>query len=103
MRPVLKPALSRIWHDERTLQLGHGPGTGFRYRTTAAARAVIDALDGTRDTEAVLGYAERIGVSRADTLDLLDRLAGDGCLDDAALDTSALAALSPAERARLDP
>lgn len=103
MRPVIKPALSRIWHDERTLQLGRGPGTGHRYRTTAAVRAVIDALDGTRDIESLLGYAERIGVPRAATLDLFDRLAGDGCLDDAALDTSALAALSPPERARLDP
>ena len=103
MRPMLKPALSRIWHDARTLQLGRGPATSHRYRMTAAVRAVIDALDGTRDTEAVLAYAERIGVARHDTLDLLDHLAADGCLDDAALDTSALAALSPAERARLDP
>ena len=103
MRPVLKPALSRIWHDERTLQLGRGPATSHRYRTTAAVRALIDALDGTRETEALLGYAERIGIPRPDTLELLDRLAGDGCLDDAALDTGALAALGPAERARLDP
>lgn len=103
MRPVLKPALSRIWHDERTLQLGRGPATSHRYRMTAAVRAVIDALDGTRDIEAVLGYAERIGVARGDTMELLDQLASDGCLDDAALDTSALAALAPGERARLDP
>jgi bacteriocin biosynthesis cyclodehydratase domain-containing protein len=103
MRPVLKPALSRIWHDPRTLQLGRGPATTYRYRMTAVVHAVIDALDGTRDAEALLAYAERIGVARDDTLDLLDRLAADGCLDDAALDTSALAALSPAERARLDP
>jgi hypothetical protein len=103
MRPVLKPALSRIWHDERTLQLGRGPATTHRYRMTAVVRAVINALDGTRDTEALLAYAERIGVARDDTLGLLDRLAADGCLDDAALDTSVLAALSPAERARLDP
>lgn len=103
MRPVLKPALSRIWHDERTLQLGRGPATSHRYRMTATVRAVIDALDGTRDIAALLAYAERIGVARGDTLELLDRLAADGCLDDAALDTSALAALSPGERARLDP
>jgi hypothetical protein len=103
MRPVLKPALSRIWHDERTLQLGRGPSTGHRYRTTAAVRALIDALDGTRDTDSLLRYADRIGIPRPETLDLLDRLAADGCLDDAALDTSALARLSPAERARLDP
>ncbi|MBS2963061.1 ThiF family adenylyltransferase [Actinocrinis puniceicyclus] len=100
---MLKPALSRIWHDERTLQLGRGPGTSHRYRMTAAVRAVVNALDGTRDTEALLGYAERIGVARGDTLELLDRLAADGCLDDAALDTSALTALSPGERSRLDP
>lgn len=100
---MLKPALSRVWHDAHTLQLGRGPATSHRYRMTAAVRAVIGALDGTRDTEAVLAYAERIGVARHDTLDLLDRLAADGCLDDAALDTSVLAALNPAERARLDP
>jgi len=103
MRPVLKPALSRLWHDGRTLQLGRGPATSHRYRVTSALRAVVDALDGTRDIDAVLRYAERIGVHRHDTLDLLDRLAADGCLDDVALDTSALAALSPAERVRLDP
>ncbi|HEU5332569.1 MAG TPA: hypothetical protein VFU73_07395 [Actinocrinis sp.] len=103
MRPMLKPALSRIWHDGRTLQLGHGPGTGHRYRLTAPVRALIDALDGTRDTEGLVGYAQRIGLDRTDALELLDRLAADGCLDDAALDTSVLAALSPAERGRLDP
>ncbi|MGH3415822.1 MAG: ThiF family adenylyltransferase [Actinocrinis sp.] len=103
MRPVLKPALSRIWHDTHVLQLGRGPGTSYRYRMTAAVRAVIDALDGTRDTDAVLRYAERIGVARRHTLELLDRLVADGCLDDEALDASTLAALSPGERARLDP
>ncbi len=103
MRPTLKPALSRIWHDGRTLQLGHGPGTSHRYRLTAPVRALIDALDGTRDTEALVAYAERIGLERGDALELLDRLAADGCLDDAALDTSVLAALSSAERGRLEP
>lgn len=103
MRPVLKPGLSRIWHDGDTLQLGHGRGTSHRYRVTATVRALIDALDGTRETEELIGYAQRIGVSRGDTLDLLDRLAADGCLDDASLDTCALAALSAAERGRLDP
>lgn len=100
---MLKPALSRIWHDGSTLQLGHGAGTGHRYRLTAPVRALIDALDGTRDTDALIGYAQRIGIDRTDVFDLLDRLAADGCLDDAALDTSVLAALSPAERGRLDP
>jgi hypothetical protein len=100
---MLKPALSRIWHDGRTLQLGHGPGTSHRYRLTAPVRALIDALDGTRDTDGLVGYAQRIGLDRGDALELLDRLAADGCLDDAALDTSVLAALSPAERLRLDP
>ena len=100
---MLKPALSRIWHDGRTLQLGHGPGTGHRYRLTAPVRALIDALDGTRDTDGLVSYAQRIGLDRTDALELLDRLAADGCLDDAALDTSVLAILSPAERGRLDP
>jgi hypothetical protein len=103
VRPVLKPALSRIWRDEHTLQLGRGASTGHTYRLTAAGRALIEALDGTRDTRAVAQYAERLGVRPDQTLRLLDELAADGALDDAALDTSPLAALTPTEHARLEP
>ncbi|HEY3870142.1 MAG TPA: hypothetical protein VGM10_17390 [Actinocrinis sp.] len=103
MRPVLKPALALIHHPDLTLQLGLGPATSHRYRLTAGTRALVDALDGTRDIDGLLAYAERIGVGRGEALELLDLLAADGCLDDEALDTSALAALSPAERGRLGP
>jgi ThiF family len=103
VRPVLKPALCRIWRDDHTLQLGRGAATGFTYRVTSAGRALIDALDGTRDIPALTRYAERLGVRPEQTLRLLDELAADGALDDAALDTSPLAALTPAETARLEP
>jgi hypothetical protein len=103
VRPVLKPALALIHHPDLTLQLGLGPATSHRYQLTAGTKALIDALDGTRDVEGLLAYAERIGVGRGEALRLLDLLAADGCLDDEALDTSTLAALSPAERGRLGP
>lgn len=103
MRPVLKPALTQIHHPDLTLQLGLGPATSHRYQLNAGTKALIDALDGTRDVTTLLAYAERIGVGRSDALKLLDLLAADGCLDDEALNTSVLAALSPAERGRLGP
>ena len=102
MRPILKPGLSRVWLDQDTLQLGTGPRRRT-LRLDAASRCLIEALDGTRDTAALLGYAERLGLTAERAAGLLDRLALAGALDDAGLPTPGLARLSVAERARLGP
>ena len=102
MRPILKPGLSRVWLDADTLQLGLG-GRRRALRLDAASRGLIEALDGTRDTEALLRYAERLGLTADRATGLLDRLALDGALDDAALPTPGLARLPVGERARLAP
>lgn len=102
MRPILKPGLARVWLDAEHLQLGLGPRRRVR-RLDGAARRLIEALDGTRDTEALISYGARLGLTRERTLGLLERLAVDGALDDAALPTPGLARLPVGERARLAP
>jgi bacteriocin biosynthesis cyclodehydratase domain-containing protein len=102
VRPILKPGLCRVWLDRDTLQLGIGPRCRV-LRLDTASRCLIEALDGTRDTAALLSYAQRLGITAERAAGLLDRLALDGALDDAALPTPGLARLSVNERARLEP
>lgn len=102
MRPILKPGLSRVWLDADTLQLGRGARRRV-HRLDAALRGLFEALDGTRETEALLSYGARLGLTGERVLGLLERLALDGALDDASLPTPGLARLTAAERARLAP
>jgi len=102
VRPILKPGLGRVWLDPNTLQLGRGPRRRV-HRLDSAERVLLEALDGTRDTEALLNYGERLGLTSERSLGLLNRLALEGALDDAALPTPGLARLSIGERARLGP
>ena len=102
MRPTLKPGLGRVWLDRNTLQLGRGPRRRV-HLLSDAERLLLEALDGTRDTESLLSYGERLGLTSERAIALITRLAVDGALDDAALPTPGLAALSVGERARLAP
>ena len=102
MRPILKPGLSRVWLDANTLQLGRGPRRRV-HLLGDAERRLIEALDGTRETESLLSYGERLGLTSERAIALLTRFAVDGALDDAALPTPGLARLSVGERARLAP
>jgi bacteriocin biosynthesis cyclodehydratase domain-containing protein len=102
VRPILKPGLARVWLDAERLQLGLGPRRR-ELRLDAPARRLLEALDGTRATEALVSYGARLGLPGQRSLGLLERLAVDGALDDAALPTPALARLPVAERARLAP
>lgn len=102
MRPILKAGLARVWLDAEHLQLGLGPRRRV-HRLDAAARNLLEALDGTRDTDALVSYGARLGLTQERTLGLLERLAVDGALDDAALPTPGLARLPVGERARLAP
>ncbi|HET9172662.1 MAG TPA: TOMM precursor leader peptide-binding protein [Actinospica sp.] len=102
MRPVLKPGLGRVWLDANTLQLGRG-ARGRIHRLDSAERMFLEALDGTRDTDSLLSYGARLGLTSERSMGLLNRLALEGALDDASLPTPALASLSVAERARVGP
>ena len=102
MRPILKPGLGRVWLDANTLQLGRGPRRRV-HLLSGAERELLEALDGTRDTESLLSYGERLGLTSERAIALITRFAVDGALDDAALPTPGLARLSVGERARLAP
>src|SRR4051794_3854384 len=64
-RPLLKPALRRLWRDHETLQLGLAPPHAVVLAgLTAGDRSVLDLLDGTRHTDAVLDTAVEAGHDR---------------------------------------
>lgn len=84
MRPVIKPALRRIWRDGSTLQLGVDPGratvlTGL----TPALLGALDLLDGTRLSHEISRDAREVGSGPAAAAALVDLLHGAGALDDA--------------------
>ncbi|MGH8970800.1 MAG: ThiF family adenylyltransferase [Actinomycetes bacterium] len=104
MRPLLKPALRRVWRDASTLQLGLDPGSAVLIGGLDAASArLVESLDGTRDVPGVLRAAARLGLDPQHADRLLDLLARSGVLDDGAADRGSLATLSQAERERLGP
>jgi len=85
VRPLLKPALRRLWRDPATLQLGLDP----RYAVALAGLGpadsdLLDALDGTRTTAELIAAGERRGRPAARTAELLHRLGEAGAIEDAA-------------------
>ncbi|MFE5330623.1 ThiF family adenylyltransferase [Embleya sp. NPDC056575] len=103
MRPLLKPALRRLWRDRQTLQLGLDPARavllgGLDPVTTRFA----EHLDGTRDLARTYELADRVGLPRARAAAVLDLLAREDVLEDASGRPTPVPAL-PHERARLGP
>ena len=83
MRPVLSPAVRRVWRDRETLQLGRLPGrAAVLAGLDPATRAVLPLLDGTRDADQVVAAAEARGCPPERTCALLDLLARAGALED---------------------
>ncbi|MFI6325127.1 thiamine biosynthesis protein ThiF [Nonomuraea sp. NPDC050556] len=104
MRPRVKPALRRIVRDERTLQFGVQPGKAVLLTDLSPpVRRWIDSLDGTRDLRQVMEHAALAGLDEPGARSLLDRLAVQGVLDDAAASPGALCGVSLVERDRLRP
>ncbi|MEU7831847.1 hypothetical protein [Nonomuraea sp. NPDC049129] len=98
MRPRVKPALRRIVRDEQTLQLGAHPLRAVL--VTGSVHRWVSGLDGTRDLGQVLRDGAAAGLAEADCRAMLDRLAEQGVLEDAALPPIRL---SLGERDRLAP
>jgi bacteriocin biosynthesis cyclodehydratase domain-containing protein len=85
-RPVLKPALRRLWRDGDVLQLGIDPQHAVVLTGVGSAELrLLDLLDGTRDTDAVLVDASRAGWQAEQAQRLVVALHDAGLLDDAAL------------------
>ncbi|WP_345707312.1 ThiF family adenylyltransferase [Kitasatospora paranensis] len=101
---MLKPALARLWRDERTLQFGavrrHARVVEQVDRPVAA---FLDLLDGSRSTEELIAAGERLGLGRAVAGALLDSLARGELLDDAAALRQALDGYPRARQELLGP
>lgn len=84
MRPVVKPALRRLWRDPQTLQLGIDPARALVLAgVDPPTLRLLDLLDGTRDRAGVLRAAAAAGCDPQAGRRLLDLLAGARALDDA--------------------
>ncbi|MDT7571674.1 MAG: hypothetical protein QOE05_1848 [Actinomycetota bacterium] len=102
MRPLLTPAVQRLWRDAGTLQLGRAPGRAVVLAgVDPAARAVLAMLDGSRDRAGLLQAADDAGCPPERAAQVLSLLDEAGLLDDAAAERSALAGLHRAERDRI--
>ena len=103
-RPALDTALRRVWRDAHTLQIGLDPERALVLGGVDSATArLLDALDGTRELEALLAHADTLGVAPARARALLEMLNAGGVLRDAADGATALRALDQVERDRLAP
>jgi len=100
-RPVLKPALRRLWRGPASLQLG----VTARHAVVLSGIGpdecrVLDLLDGSRTVEDVVRDTAERGTDEATARRLLGALAGAAALDDASLD---LRPVDEARRQRLEP
>ncbi|WP_035845579.1 ThiF family adenylyltransferase [Kitasatospora azatica] len=104
MRPMLKPALSRAWRDQQTLQFGTAPE---RAQVVAQADerfcAFLTLLDGERGVPAVTAAAEQLGLASEYVTQALHSLEQTGLLEDASAVEQALAGIPPSRRALLAP
>jgi hypothetical protein len=101
MRPILKPALRRVWRDDTTLQLGLDPERALVLRGMGPPlTATLDLLDGTRQREQVLADARDCGVDAPAAAALLDLLGHAQAVDDLAAHAPTR---RPEEGARLAP
>jgi hypothetical protein len=101
VRPVLKPALRRLWRGDTALQLGADPrGNVVLDPVDPTATALLSLLDGTRDQSSLVADAAALGAREGDVIRLLDVLGRARLLDDA---SRAPRDLRPLDRARLEP
>lgn len=103
MRPVLKPALRRLWRDETTLQLGVDPTRAVVLADVGATEArLLAALDGTLDRAGVRRAADALGVPPPAADRLLDLLGEADVLEDGGTSAALEHAHHP-QRERLTP
>lgn len=103
VRPIVKPALHRLWRDGTTLQLGLDADSAVVLGgVEAPAAALLALLDGTRDRDTVLRDAARDGLDPVGAVAMLELLNDVGVLDDAD-GAAAPVGLPPGDRERLAP
>jgi len=104
VRPVIKPALRRLWRDATTLQLGVDPERAVVLTGVGPSELrLLRALDGTISADDVPVTAAVLGVPPATAARMVGLLADAGALDDGAADQRVLGPLSAGEQDRLRP
>lgn len=104
MRPLLLPALRRLWRDRSTVQLGLDPARAVLVTgLPAGAAELFDRLDGMTDLDAVLAAADRSGLDRDLAAELINLLVRAGAVVDAAGQASLPPGLAAPARQRLAP
>lgn len=84
-RPMLRPAVRRLWRDATTLQFGLDPERAVVLAGIGrCALDLLEALDGSRDLDGVVALAEARGATARECRHFLRLLAEAGALDDAA-------------------
>jgi bacteriocin biosynthesis cyclodehydratase domain-containing protein len=104
MRPLLLPALRRLWRDPTTLQLGVDPTRAVLVTGVGPATAVVlELLDGRRTLGDLSAEAERHGIPAAAVGELVGALRVRGAVVDGELARALPMQLSGSERRRLRP
>jgi bacteriocin biosynthesis cyclodehydratase domain-containing protein len=104
VRPLLTPAVQRLWRDAETLQLGRAPSRAVVLAgVDETTRTVLAMLDGSRDRAGLLRAAAEAGCPPHRTARVIGLLADAGLVDDAAADRSAVFALPRTHRDRIAP
>src|SRR4051812_10977718 len=104
MRPLLLPALRRLWRDSTTLQLGVDPARAVLLRQmNQPTAAVLDLFDGRRTIDDLSAEAELRGVPPATVGALVGALTDCGAVVDGELATTLPRRLPGSARRRLRP
>ncbi|MDQ6873974.1 MAG: hypothetical protein M3042_02775, partial [Actinomycetota bacterium] len=104
MRPLLLPALRRLWRDRSTVQLGIDPARALVVSgLPPGAAELFDRLDGMTDLDTVLATAGRAGLDSDLAAELIALLVRAGAVVDAAGQASLPPALDAPARQRLAP
>lgn len=104
MRPLLLPALRRLWRDETTLQLGVDPARAVVLHDVGPAMVtVLERLDGRHTIAEITALAEAAGVARSTVSDLLGLLARCGAVIDGEPAAGLPKSLPVSARRRLGP
>ncbi|MGW4804449.1 hypothetical protein [Kitasatospora sp. NPDC004272] len=104
MRPVIKPALSRLWREKQALQFG----TVRRHArliegVDRGLAGFLELVDGSRDGPALVAAGQRLGLSAEYCRAVLDSLRDSELLDDAQALRDVLELYPPARRELLGP
>ena len=104
VRPLLLPALRRLWRDRSTLQLGVDPARAVVLNDVGPATSTVLALlDGRHTLDDVVSRSRPLGVPEDSVTSLVEELAGCGFVVDGDPASGLPRRMPAAARRRLEP